>query len=72
MKGYKGDVFLGRSAPDLFKTGFLAAYAAKMRIFLVNVFHIGARTHHTGRIVAMDQSESVTEFMDDFLDSPFE
>ena len=39
------------------------AAGAKFQVFLVQVLYIGTGAHYTCRIVAMDQAESMAQFM---------
>lgn len=44
-----------------------AAFVAEMVAFLINIFHIGTRSHHAGLVVAVYESEGMSKFMDHLL-----
>ena len=38
--------------------------------FLINILNVSARPHHAGRIMAVDEPEGMSEFMDYLLAEP--
>ena len=49
-----------------------SAMRAKLLLFLINILNIGARSHHTFRMMTMYEAEGMAHLMDDYLRETFQ